>query len=137
MLIDPRFMYWGTTRGSTSELAVPFPSVDSGVFETSRAVNAGRNANNSVIGQMVGRSVDKQNMQWSVLPCDKWWEINNWVEDHGMFFWCHYFSHNTGVWKDRRFYCGDFKCQPFKVDAATGIPAFYRNCEVNVIDMGE
>lgn len=132
--VDARFMYWGMERGDLS-LTVPFPS--SGPFETARIVDSARNANGEVVGQMVGRSVDKQSMSFNVLPCEKWWEMNRWIEKNGMFFWCHYFSHNLGKWQDRRFYCGDFSCEPFKVDANTGIPAFYRNCKINVIDMGE
>ena len=136
---DARFIYLGTqvTNGDLSGniLAIPFPS--SGEFETSRAVNAARNANNVVVGQMVGRSVDKQSMSWSVLAREKWWEINRWIEANGMFFWCKYFAHNYGVWRIRRFYCGDPKCEPFKIDANTGIPEMYRNCSINVIDMGD
>lgn len=131
---DARFMYWGVTQGDLS-LAVPFPSA--APFETARIVDSARNANGEVVGQMVGRSVDKQSMTFNILPCEKWWEMNRWIEQQGMFFWCHYFSHNFGEWKDRRFYCGDFACEPFKIDADTGIPAFYRNCKINVIDMGE
>ena len=135
--LDPRFMYWGT--GSDVEenfdIEVPFPS--SGPFETSRAVDSARNARGEVVGQMVGRSVDKQSMTFNVLSCEKWWEMNNWIETHGMFFWCYYFSHNLGVWKTRRFYCGNPSCEPYMIDAATGKPAFDRNCKLNVIDMGE
>lgn len=135
---DARFMYISDAISgndlSGNILAVPFPS--DGPFETARAVNAARNANNVVVGQMVGRSVDKQSMTWSVLAREKWWEINRWIEAHGMFFYCKYFSHNTGKWMIRRFYCGDPKCLPFKVNASTGIPAFYRECTLNVIDTG-
>ena len=137
--IDPRFIYLAPSIYNNDLygdiLAISFPS--EGTFETSRAVNSARNANNVVVGQMVGRSVDKQNMAWSVLPKEQWWKINRWFESHGMFFYCKYFAHNTGKWMIRRFYCGDVKCDPYKIDAATGVPAFYRNCSVNVIDMGE
>lgn len=137
--IDSRFIYLGTEVSGNnltgSVLAIPFPS--SGPFETARAVNSARNAENVVIGQMVGRSVDKQSMSWNVLPVQKWWEINRWIEEHGMFFYCKYFAHNTGKWMIRRFYCGDPKCSPFKIDPATGVPQVYLDCSINVIDMGE
>lgn len=137
--IDPRFMYIGTDHNTANvtgnTLAIPFPS--EGPFQTSRAVNSARNANNVVVGQMVGRSVDKQSMKWSVLPCQKWWEINRWLEANGMFFWVKYFNHNIGYWQIRRFYCGDVTCEPFKINAENGHPAMYRNCSINVIDMGE
>lgn len=137
--IDPRFMYWGSgiSNGDLSgnTIAISFPS--DGAFQTQRAVNSARNAYNVVVGQMVGRSVDKQNMTWSVLPREQWWRINRWLEANGMFFYCKYFSHNVGKWMIRRFYCGDITCDPYKIDAVTGIPAVYRNCTVNVIDMGD
>lgn len=136
---DARFMYLATelSNGELAGniLAIPFPS--EGLFETARAVNSARNANNVVVGQMVGRSVDKQSMSWKALAREKWWEINRWIEANGMFFWCKYFAHNYGAWKIRRFYCGDPKCEPFKIDPATGIPEMYINCSINVIDMGE
>ena len=135
---DPRFMYLGTgvsgTQLTGNVLAIPFPS--EGEFETARAVNSARNADNVVVGQMVGRSVDKQSMKWSVLKRETWWRINRWLEANGMFFYCKYFAHNTGKWMIRRFYCGDPKCSPFKIDAATGVPALYRDCSLNVIDVG-
>lgn len=136
MRIDARFMYWGAAKGAT-DVAIPFPSVGGAAFLTSRNVDAGRNANGVVVGQMVGRPVDKQEMSWAALPCEKWWEMNRWITDNGMFFWCHYFNHNLGRWMDRRFYCGDFSCMPALVNPQTGIPDRYEKCSVNVIDMGE
>lgn len=136
--IDPRFMYWGTGYNNTSLtgdiIAIPFPS--EGPFETSRAVDAARNAQNVVVGQMVGRAVDKQSMKWFALPCEKWWEINRWLEAHGMFFYAKYFAHNTGRWMIRRFYCGDPKTNPYIIDPGNGEPRFYVECELNVIDTG-
>lgn len=138
--VDPRFMYISKQMAAGGQmlgdvLAIPFPS--SGPFETARAVNSARNANNVVVGQMVGRSVDKQSMTWRVLPCKTWWRINRWIETNGMFFYCKYFSHNTGKWLIRRFYCGDPKCSPFKINPANGVPDVYLDCTLNVIDMGE
>jgi len=134
--IDPRFMYWGRSKGD-QDMAVPFPSLGSAPFVTSRNVDAGRNVKGVVVGQQVGRSISKQSMTWKALPCEKWWEMNRWIEQNGMFFWCHYFDHNLGRWEDRRFYCGDFTCNPFAVEPDTGIPRFYLDCSVNVIDTGE
>ena len=134
MTVDARFMYWSTQKGGT-DLAVPFPS--EGVFETIRFVDQARNALGVVIGQQVGRSVDKQNMKWGLLTPAKWWEMNNFVEDHGLFFWAHYFSHNLGVWKDRWFYCGNPACTPLMINPATGLPLWYVDCSFNVIDTGE
>ena len=136
--VDPRFIYIAPSISGNQLagdiLAIPFPS--EGPFETARAVDSARNINNVVVGQMLGRSVDKQSMSWNVLPCQTWWKINRWFETHGMFFYCKYCAHNTGKWMIRRFYCGDPKCSPYKIDANTGVPQVYRNCSVNVIDTG-
>ena len=137
--VDPRFLYWGTAVSnndlSGNTLAVSFPT--EGPFQTSRIVNAARNVNGAVVGQMVGRSVDKQNMTWSVLQREQWWKMNRWLETNGMYFYCKYFAHNVGKWLIRRFYVGDVSCDPFKINADTGAPDVYRNCTLNVIDMGE
>lgn len=132
---DARFMYFGTSEKNFT-LALPFPTWGSAAFETERTVDAARNANNVVVGQMVGRSIDKQKMKWENMPREKWWEINRWLETNGMFFWCRYFSHNSGEWKVRRFYCGNIKCEPAYVDPDTGMPAFYSSAEFNVVDTG-
>lgn len=134
--MDTRFMQLGASPSDLS-LSIPYPTQDKALFETSRFVDSARNANGVLVGQQVGRSIDKQSMSWAVMDAQLWWEINNWIEEHGMFFWCRYFSHNFGVWKLRKFYCSDFKAQPCMVDPATGVPAFYKDCSFNVIDVGE
>lgn len=132
---DARFIYIGKTKDS-QPLAIPFPSIGQGAFETVRIVDAGRNANGAVVGQQIGRSMDKQNMGWRAISCEKWWEINNWFETNGMFFYCRYFSHNTGQWRTRKFYVSDIKCEPYMVNPATGIPREYHNATFNVVDTG-
>lgn len=138
---DPRFIYIGATEsdarghnGASRRIGIPFPS--SAPFETAVNVDSARNQNGEMVGQEVGRPIDKQSMTFNVMSRDKWWEINNWIDSHGIKFWCYYFNHNRGIWQSKQFYCGNRTCEPFKIDAATGVPAFYRNCKINVIDMG-
>lgn len=135
---DGRFMQIGTSSTNLT-LEVPYPSIGQGVFLTSRMVDSGRNANGAVVGQMVGRSVDKQSMGWSAISCEKWWEINRFLEDNGLFFYCRYFNHNTGEWKVRRFYAGDPQVEPRNLDPETQVPrdGVYYNATLNVIDCGE
>ena len=135
---DGRFMQIGISPSDLT-LQVPYPSIGQGLFQTSRMVDAGRNANGAVVAQQIGRSVDKQNMGWTVISCEKWWEINRWLEEHGMFFYCRYFNHNTGVWKVRMFYAGDPQVEPRNLDPETQIPrdGVYYNATLNVVDMGE
>ena len=133
--MDRRFIYIGVSS-SKLNLKVPFPTSGKAAFETSRFVDSTRNANGVVVGQQVGRSIDKQNMAWAVMDCEIWWEINRYIERNGMFFYCKYFSHNFGEWRTRKFYCSDFKCTPALVDPSTGKPTYYKDCSFNVIDVG-
>ena len=100
-------------------------------------VDAGRNVDGAMLIEQIGRTQYTTQIKFARLKNTKWWEINRWIEANGMFFWCKYFAHNYGVWRIRRFYCGDPKCEPFKINPDTGIPEMYINCSINVIDMGE
>lgn len=130
--INPKFMYL-SAGGDT--VAVPYPAHDSGIFETSTMVDSGRNTDGVLVSQVIGRPIAKQNMKWSVLPNEKWWEMNQFWEEH-FTFQCQYFDYNYGDWRNREFYCGDRKAKPFGVNSDTGIPLYMTNCECNVIDTG-
>lgn len=136
--MKPGFMYLGTVS-NTFDLVVPFPT--SGTFETSRKAQTGEASDGSIVAQMIGRSRDKQNMSWEVMDCNKWWEINNWLETNGMFFYCRYFNFNRGIWQTKRFYSESPTCEPYRpcgntLSANYGMPEYLRNCTLTVIDMG-
>lgn len=138
---DPRFIYFGKTEGDAKgnngegrRIGLPFPS--SGPFETAVNVDSARNQNGVMVGQIVGNPIDKQSMTFSVMRREKWWAINEWLTTNGIKFWCHYFNHNLGRWMTKQFYCGNRTCEPYMVNADTGVPAFYRNCKINVIALG-
>ena len=118
------------------EVAVPYPTEGGAVFETSRMVDAGRNANGTMVGRMVGRACGKQNMRWSAISCARWWALNRFLEAGNFTFYCHYFNFNLGVWETRLFYAGDVKCSPYFVDAGTGAPRYLKDASLNVIDCG-
>lgn len=137
--IDSRFMYWGSTPNTNREnyeVAVPYPSFGQGLFETSRMVDSARNAQGEMVGRQIGRSVSKQNMSWSALPREKWWEMNRWIENGHFTFYCHYFDFNLGRWETRLFYVSDLKCNPYLIDPSSGMPAFVTDASANVIDCG-
>lgn len=136
--MKPGFMYWGNTSDNLS-LEVPFPS--SGTFETSRKAQTQDSADGSIVAQVIGRSRDKQTMSWDIMDCNKWWEINNWLEDNGMFFYCRYFNFNRGLWQTRKFYVESPSCEPYKPSSNQlsdeyGMPKFLTNCQLVVLDMG-
>ena len=142
---DPRFIYFGRTEYAARHhtggdpdnmpyVCVPFPS--SGPFETAVNVDSARNQNGEMVGQEVGRPIDKQSMTFNVIKREKWHEINRWIRANGIKFWCYFYNHNHGGWECKRFYCGNRSCEPYMINPATGVPAFYRNAKINVIDMG-
>ena len=141
--MNAKFMYWGTSQNNLT-LAVPYPS--SGAFESARTVTTQESSNGEIVAQLVGRTRDKQNMKWNVMDCEKWWEINNWLEDNiisgGIFsFYCKYFNFNLGKWQVHQCYVGNPSCTPFAVNSDEtseqfGMPRFLRDCTLNVIDCG-
>lgn len=132
---DRQFMYWGVSPDAL-DFAIPYPSVGHAAFETQRGVDSARNTSWEVVATQLGRPSDKQNMEWTVLDPEIWWDMNRWLEANGMFFWCRYFSFNTGEWRVRRFYCGDVSAEPFMLNIRTGLPKYMLNCKLNVIDCG-
>lgn len=137
--MKPGFMYWGTNSVELT-LEVPFPT--SGTFETTRKTQTQESADGSIVAQMIGRSRDKQTLSWIIMDCTKWWEINNWLEVNGMFFYCRYFNFNCGVWQTRKFYCESPTCEPYRPNSNQssvhyGKPRFLQNCRITVTDMGQ
>ena len=133
------FLYWGSSSATSREnyeIAVPYPTLGSALFETSRMVDSARNARGEMVGRQVGRSIDKQNMAWSKLSCEVWWRMNRWIEAGHFTFYCHYFNFNLGRWETRLFYVSDMKCSPYLIDPASGMPDFVTDASVNVIDCG-
>ena len=72
-------MYWGTTSNSLT-----LSTLTSGTFETSRNASIQESADGSIVAQMIGRW-EITNTLLGVMDCNKWWEINNWLETNGMF----------------------------------------------------
>ena len=134
---DTGYLYLGESPNTSPQnykIAVPYP--DTSPFTTTRMVDAARNSLGQMVGRLVGRSLDKQELHWQTMSCSLWWQLNRWFEAGHFSFYCHYFNHNLGRWETRRFYLGDVKCSPDLVNPATGEPAFYRDAGFSVIDCG-
>lgn len=98
-------------------------------------VDAGRNANGTVVAQKVGRDQYKlDGLEWSWLSAEQWSKILQLLKD--------FFVHVTfedPVTKSPvtiKMYCGDRTGEPYWLDE-NGRPTWYRNCKVNLIDVGE
>ena len=101
----------------------------------STAVNAGRNANNEVVGEKVGRDVLKyNNLVWTWLTADEWFHI---LQLFSSFFV------TAKIWDPAKnqfvkvkMYPGDRSATVYWTDPKTGKPLNFKDCKVNIIDCG-
>ena len=97
-------------------------------------VDAGRNANGTVIGQRIGRDQYKIDaLEWPWLSAEQWSNILKAMQD--FFFDVTFYDPVANAVRTLRMYCGDRTAEPYWVDK-NGKPTFYRNCKVNLIDTG-
>lgn len=97
-------------------------------------VDSARNSNGVVVGQRIGRDQYKVNdLEWSWLTAAQWQRILNLTSN--FFFNVTFNDPVSGKLKTLRMYCGDRSAEPYWVDK-NGKPTHYRNCKVNLIDVG-
>jgi hypothetical protein len=98
----------------------------------SQGVDSGRNANNEVVAQLVGRKLWKlNNLQWKGLDADTWKMMKTAIEP---FFVPVTFTGDDNKRHTIYMYPGDTTGQPLFLD-----DIFYRNyetCKFNLIDCG-
>ena len=104
-------------------------------------VEAGRNANGTMLIEYVGRTQYTMQIKFARLKNTEWWKINRWFDTHGYVFYMKYFSHTEGKVKIQRFYRGNIeKANPSsttEVRNGVVVPTHYYNCGFSIIDMGE
>ena len=118
-----------------------FPAPQRGLsFIISTNVDSGRNANGEVIGQVVGRNINKANsLEWPWLDWKTWSEMLAEFDD--FFVTMTIPNMRTGGWLTVKAYPGDRSAEPYWIDNDPDsdrykLPKFYRNCKVNLIDCG-
>ena len=98
----------------------------------SQNVDAGRNANGAVVGQLVGRKMWKiNNLEWHGLNANEWARIKKALEP---FYVKVTFTDDTNVRRTLTMYPGDTSGKPLFLD-----DIFYKNfevCKFNLIDCG-
>lgn len=114
--------------------ALPYPDKESGLQTISTIVDSARTVDGVMRGEKVGRDLTKIEMTWNVLTPSEWQRILNLVSDFT--FNVEYFDMKTQSWVSKLFYCGDRTASPFMINPANGIPKYYKNCTVNIIDVG-
>ena len=101
----------------------------------STTVDSGRNANNEIIGQKVGRDLYKLNeLEWAALPADVWQKMLKAVEP--FFIPVTFEDYRTGKPITITMYPGDRSAEPLIVDPITHKVKKYKNCKFNLIDCG-
>ena len=102
----------------------------------STVVNAARNANGVVVGQVIGRNLYKiDNLEWKYLTAEQWADI---LQEFSSFYvQVRFPDMATGEWRTLKMYPGDRTATPFHIDPDTGLPLDYIDCRVNIIDVGE
>ena len=104
-------------------------------------VDAGRNANGTMMIEYVGRTQYTTQIKFARLKNTDWWEINRWFDTYGYVFYMKYFSHTEGKVKIQRFYRGNIeKANPSsttEIRNGVVVPTHYYNCGFSLIDMGE
>lgn len=110
----------------------PSPSV---TLTVATAVDAGRNANNKVIGQKIGRDNYKiDNLTWAYLDAPTWSAILK-EFDSNFFSTVEFWDMVNNDWKTLTMYPGDRSAEVYMTDK-NGKPLYYLNCQVNIVDAG-
>lgn len=104
-------------------------------YTISTTVNNGRNANNAVIGQRVGRDLFKLDaMEWAGLEPETWQMMLKSVED--FFIPVTFEDYRTGKPTTIIMYPGDRIGKPLYADRNSHEVTKYENCKFNLIDAG-
>lgn len=115
---------------------VNFPCPKKGFdYIITTTVNAGRNANNEIVGQKVGRDLFKLNtLEWAALDADVWQKMLDAIEP--FYVPVTFEDYRTGEPITITMYPGDRTAKPLFVDPATHKVTKYENCKFNLIDCG-
>lgn len=99
-------------------------------------VDSGRNANGTVVGQRVGRDQYKlDGLEWPWLTAAEWSTILTLLKN--FFVYVTFVDPVSNSKKTLKMYPGDRSAEPYWLNKTTGKPTHYRNCKVNLIDVGE
>lgn len=114
----------------------PFRGLNGEVeIQVATIVDSGRNANGVVVGQKVGRDIQKINqLKWAYLTAEQWSAILKEFDEH-FFSTVTYPDPVNNSWTTRTMYCGDRSAKPYRL-GPDGLPIDYVDCKLNVIDTG-
>lgn len=112
---------------------VRFPAPAPGMeIVSSQSVDAGRNVNGAVVGQLIGRRLWKiNNLQWNGIDAQTWKEMKDALEP---FFVPVTFTGNDNERHTIYMYPSDTTGQPLHLDGLTY--KNYQTCKSNLVDCG-
>lgn len=98
------------------------------------AVDAGRNANNKIVGQKIGRDNYKiDNLFWPLLDAKTWSSLLKEFEKY--FVTVEFWDMVKNDWRTLTMYPGDRTADVY-ITNKNGKPLYYKDCKVNIIDAG-
>lgn len=112
----------------------PYPARGLSLVKTT-FVNSGRNAQGTVVAEVIGRPQNKlEGTKWNWLDAQTWSEM---CQEFDKFYLdVEFFDMSSNNFVKLKMYCGDRKAQPYWLDGNDRV-TFYQNCTCNLIDMGE
>lgn len=124
-----------TLTAGDDTLQVPFAAYESGKQIIATMVDQARTADGIVRGSVIAKA-SKIELKWAVLSPEKWAEICTFFNNH-FYFDATYLDMETDTFVTKTFYVGDRSAMPFIVDADSGKPTYYLDCQANIIGIGE
>lgn len=124
-----------TLSAGSDSLQLPFAAYESGKQTIATVVDQARTADGIVRGSVIARA-NKIELKWAVLTPEAWSNICKFFDKH-FYFNARYYDMSANAFKTKKMYVGDRSAQPFIMDATTGKPTYYLNCEANIIGVGE
>ena len=117
-----------------NDVAVPCPKRGLEIM-VATLVDSARNVNGTVVGQKIGRDQYKLNsLVWPWLSAEQWSSILKLFDN--FYVTVRFPDPVNNAWKTMKMYPGDRSAEPYWIDDK-GLPTYYTNCKVNIIDVGE
>lgn len=113
----------------------PWPDHDNGLQTTSTLVTSGYNANGVLVGQQIGRTKSKIELQWNVLDAQVWASMLQQFRSSPVAA-ISYYDMEQGVIVTRQMQVSDRTAQPLRVDPNTGAWLTAQQCKLTLTDTG-
>ena len=124
-----------TLSAGSDSIQIPFAAYESGKQTIATMVDQARTADGIVRGSVIAKA-SKIELKWAVLTPETWAQICSFFNKH-FYFNAYFWDMQKNAFTSKRMYVGDRSAQPFMMDATTGKPKYYLNCEANIIGIGE